>query len=318
MKKVILVGLSLLIGLTSVFAQGRKGFKGYKKNPELRAALKTHYQKEMLPVLQAKHDAFDKKLSSTDLAFLTAKRAESKQLHVAQRALHQKIKAAHQEGKTREEVKELFSKERQQMRANRKALMDAMQPFIERNQVLITQTQEELESNRAQWRVERKAIHEKYRPADAPTMEEYKKKHGEKAARNPERAEKYKAMHQQRKTLRFLLWDGATKSSAELETGDQNSGIKGLEEAETITLSNYPNPAKTYTNIQFELPNLAQEVTLTITTLEGKTVQQQNLGKRAEGQHKIQVDVSNLSNGQYFYTLEVDEKKLSKTFMVSQ
>lgn len=336
MKNILLIGLSLLIGLTTVLAQGRKGPRGQHKNPALKAELKAYHQKEVLPVLQAKHDEFDKKLSAEDLAFLNAKRAESKQLHVAAKALHQKTRAAHKEGKSREEVKELFGAERKKMHEDKKALAETMQPFIERNQTLITQTQEELQANRAQWRTDRKAIFEKHRPADAPTKEECTKEGKDKGAHrhhkgkhhhkrhhkgehNPEKSAERKAMHEQRKTMRFLLWDGEAKTSGEATESIDNSSANGLGALETaITLDNYPNPATTQTTVQFELPSSAKEVTLTITTLEGKTVQQQNLGKRAAGTHKVGVDVNNLTNGQYFYSLNVDGKKLSKTLMVNR
>ncbi|MCP4440394.1 MAG: T9SS type A sorting domain-containing protein [Aureispira sp.] len=321
MKNLVLISFSLLLGLMPTFAQeqGKKCRKGHKKNPELKAALKTYHQKEMLPVLQAKHSAFDAKLNNEDLAFLTQKRQESKAMRVEHKSLRQQIKTAKAEGKTKEEVKEQFGTEREQMRNKKKALAESMQPFIKRNQDLITATENELKPNREKWNADRKAIREKYRPADAPSAEECKKKREEKAAKNPEKAEKRKLMRQEKKIMRFLLWDGEARSMEDVEQAGDNSTMGGLTQIkEAMELDNYPNPAKEQTTIQFSLPDAASQVNLTITTLEGKVVQQQQLGKRGAGKHSFDLDVRALANGQYFYTLEADKQKLSKTFMINR
>lgn len=81
-------------------------------------------------------------------------------------------------------------------------------------------------------------------------------------------------------------------------------------QASKIKLSqNYPNPAvdKTYINVEFEGP----EAILRVYNVLGKLVAEQVVVNK-----RITLDVSELTEGIYFYTLEADGEKVTRRMTV--
>ena len=78
---------------------------------------------------------------------------------------------------------------------------------------------------------------------------------------------------------------------------------------------NYPNPANNVTTISVELEESA-DVTVTITNLVGQTVSEMNAGNLKSGLHEINLNVSELSNGIYFYTVEAGNNSLTRKMIV--
>jgi hypothetical protein len=75
-----------------------------------------------------------------------------------------------------------------------------------------------------------------------------------------------------------------------------------LELTESLTdLKVYPNPATTYVNFDYELPEYIKNATVVITTITGKVVQQFDL-KDTKGQ--VLWDTRTMENGIYFYALK--------------
>lgn len=74
--------------------------------------------------------------------------------------------------------------------------------------------------------------------------------------------------------------------------------------AQSLTLSNYPNPFPTQTTIEFDLPEDAP-VTLTVYNIAGKAVSKVlNHQTYARGLHQVNFDGSELGSGIYFYTIQ--------------
>ena len=73
---------------------------------------------------------------------------------------------------------------------------------------------------------------------------------------------------------------------------------------------NYPNPAKekTYVKVEFSSP----QATLTISNILGKTLEVKTLPYSGT----FVIDVTELPNGVYFYTLEADGEKVTKKMTV--
>ncbi|GAB1404234.1 MAG: T9SS type A sorting domain-containing protein [Lentimicrobiaceae bacterium] len=80
-------------------------------------------------------------------------------------------------------------------------------------------------------------------------------------------------------------------------------GYLGLEDQKPVKarLSNaFPNPASTLVYFEYALPDLSQNAVVKVTNLLGTTVYSQAV-EQVEG--KLSIDVSNLSDGIYFYSL---------------
>jgi hypothetical protein len=78
-----------------------------------------------------------------------------------------------------------------------------------------------------------------------------------------------------------------------------------MEESGVNSLSNFPNPFKSSTNISFRLAK-AGFVSLNVYDLTGRKVQTLIQEKRNAGQHSVKFSGYNLAAGTYIYRLEAD------------
>lgn len=105
----------------------------------------------------------------------------------------------------------------------------------------------------------------------------------------------------------FSIWVSGTLTD--------NLGVD--EEAAGVQVNAYPNPATDFTTIQFTLVDDAS-VSVNITDLSGKVVYNNNLGKRDAGSNNIVVNTSEFSNGVYMYTVNVNNKKVTRRIIVNK
>lgn len=94
-------------------------------------------------------------------------------------------------------------------------------------------------------------------------------------------------------------------------------GVNNIASLKAATVSNaYPNPAVSVANIEYKLPAGVSNAWIKINNLLGNTIQEIPLGN-AEG--KVTIDVANLSNGVYFYSLLVNNSAVStRKFIVKR
>ena len=77
------------------------------------------------------------------------------------------------------------------------------------------------------------------------------------------------------------------------------------------------NPAVGTTTIPYDLKKGAK-VTLEVQDLSGKVVRTVNLGDRAPGSYRFELDTQALTEGVYFYTLNAGDVRLTKRMTVLQ
>lgn len=85
--------------------------------------------------------------------------------------------------------------------------------------------------------------------------------------------------------------------------------------SETVTLSHYPNPVQSYCTIDFSTVEEAK-VSLKIYDSSGKLVKTVLERRVYAGMHNATVDLSDFTEGMYFYTLIVNEKQLTKKMII--
>jgi hypothetical protein len=328
MKQFILVLLVMSFGLSVVFAQGRhRGHKHHhpKLNKEAKAAMHKFHKETVYPVKKAAHDQFLATLSQKDRTFLDQKRVEGKALQQEHRAMHKEMKGLRESGKSKEEMHEMRKEKFAPLRAKRQAFMESMKPFMERNEALIKTSIEPMKENRATWKVKKEAILDQYLSEEEKTkMESCKKERGERGHRGGHHAKKGDKKHEGRRgkgAVQFVLWDGVMKTPKEAQTnGSKKSktGIESLSETNSFTISTYPNPAISQTTILLKLTEESKKVKVTLTNTEGQQVWVKNYSKLTEGEHQIDVNLQKLVSGQYFYTVEIGEKRITKPFVVNK
>lgn len=302
----------------------------HKPNPEMRAALKKHFQEQMYPVLKEKHQQFDAALSATDLKFLNDKRQYASQLRDEKEALHKQGRQYHQSGKTHDEVKAIMHPQMEQLRGKKEALFAEMEPFIQRNNNLINKFVEELKPYHEQWREQRHAIKEQYRPEDAPPPANKDAKCDKpegKGRGNHAHSTQDKTKH---RIIRFLLWNGEEpeephhhhhhpdgNNDAPPQNRNTGSGSDALlPNKSSQTLALFPNPAMDNINLKFGLEAAATEVSVKILDNNGRVVRETSLGAFSAGNHTTAIQVQDLPAGQYFCLLNANGNQQTQPFVI--
>lgn len=328
MKQFILVILVISLGLSVVFAQG--GHRGHKHhrpklNKEAKAALQKFQKETIYPVKKEAHDQFLTNLSQEDQAFLAQKRAEGKALHEEMRALHQEMKELRESGKSREEMHEARKEKFAPLKEKKQAFMESMKPFMEKNKALIQTSMEPMKENHETWKAKKKAIVDQYLSEEEKAkMEACKKRKGERGHRGEHDAGKEGKKHVGKKgkrAVRFVLWDGQMKTpkgDQALESKNSSETIENLSQANTFTVSTYPNPAISQTTILLKLTEESKKVNVSLTNTEGQKVWSKSYNKLTKGEHQIDVNLQKLVSGNYFYTVEIGEKRITKPFVVNK
>jgi len=79
----------------------------------------------------------------------------------------------------------------------------------------------------------------------------------------------------------------------------------------------YPNPVESNSTIEFTIGK-SENLTITVYDLSGRIVQTKQLGNMPKGAQKIQLQLSDLSNGSYFLTLRGDTETKTAKFIVAK
>jgi len=93
------------------------------------------------------------------------------------------------------------------------------------------------------------------------------------------------------------------------------AGIETALPTQFALQQNYPNPFNPSTQISFSLPE-ASDVTLAVFDALGRNVGTLVKGTMAAGQHNVNFDAANLSNGIYFYQLKAGEFSAVRKMML--
>lgn len=316
MKKILVLGLFLIISSQISFAQKNKKHHRSKFSVEHKAELKAYFEETMYPVLKKAHDKMEQSLSSEELTLLYEQRTKKAALKKKVKALRQAAKTYRAEGKTKEDVRELLGDERREANQERMAIRKALLSLIDNNPDLLESIKNDLIEHHKEWRKGKDAIHEKYLdPQEAAERKAERKIHKQHLVDRigAERAEK-KIMY--KKAFKFLLWDGQLPKANDKEANtalDNEGGFGAI--GNKIILNNYPNPVVDVTTISFELPQKANAVSLLVTDINGKIVQDFSLGAKSSGTHTLEFNAKELSSGQYFYVLDVDGQQLTQSMI---
>ncbi|MBL4625388.1 MAG: T9SS type A sorting domain-containing protein, partial [Flavobacteriales bacterium] len=86
---------------------------------------------------------------------------------------------------------------------------------------------------------------------------------------------------------------------------------------EELTTKVYPNPAKQYFNLEFNIPE-AGKYKIQVVSMDGKQIGKATNKQHEAGIYTEQIDVSNLPNGVYFYTVSSGKYSHSGKIIVSK
>jgi hypothetical protein len=106
---------------------------------------------------------------------------------------------------------------------------------------------------------------------------------------------------------------GCVDPVTETVTVDMIVGVGDVDFAQSIRL--FPNPAKEVTNIDYSFED-SRNLMITVTNAVGQVVHQQEApqGQRA----RVELDLSNYSNGVYFVQFNDGENQLTRRLVVNK
>jgi len=95
------------------------------------------------------------------------------------------------------------------------------------------------------------------------------------------------------------------------ETSENNSTIKPAGDNKDMDLSIYPNPFSKQLNIKFNLAK-SSTIIIMIYDIQGKKMEEYNLGKRIIGSHSHIISTNNLPVGDYIISLVGEQSIINK------
>ena len=93
------------------------------------------------------------------------------------------------------------------------------------------------------------------------------------------------------------------------------SAAIATEEKNKIEISNYPNPADSFTRISYDLPE-DQRVRLDVFDIDGKMIETLVDAVQSAGEHQIDWQTAELPAGSYLYILDLGGKLISNKCLI--
>lgn len=235
-----------------------------RRNDELRAAVDAYRTENMEPVLRAQRAKLEEIISESDKELIAELRAQRPE---------ENERPARGQRPTEEQ------------KAERKANMDQIKVLLETYWPDIKDLMEEIKPQAEQWKSDMKAIHEQYKPADA-TDEDGPRRRGHKP--EGDRAEKMEEAFGFMRAAHFLLMDPAAPTAQMQKAG--------------LVAKTYPNPAINSTRITYDLP-VAGTARVELLDKAGNVQRVLFSGQQTSGSHELEVDLSQLQTGVYYYRI---------------
>lgn len=261
----------------------------------LRAELREYKKTEIAPVMRAQRLKLEEELSQEDQANLAEIRATLKEAKAAAKAEHREHKAQQgEEGKERDGHHAKRGHDRPHPGQKQPRLEEshptefaALVAMVDKYDTDITRLLDEVKPQQEEWKAAQKAIMERYIPADLQREHPPRQRQAD-----GERAERAELAHK----IHFLLKD-PNKGDEEEEEGNVDAPV-----VERIAASTYPNPTTNTTILTFELP-AATTMRIDLRDENGNLVKNIASEQFNAGQNKVVVDLADVQNGTYYFTL---------------
>ena len=99
---------------------------------------------------------------------------------------------------------------------------------------------------------------------------------------------------------------------------ENNLGVDGEESLNGLKVSSFPNPAKDEITIQYINENTTTSISINIFDQTGRLVYQNNHGPTLSNRNNIKINTNSLSNGKYYYSLQSNYGKITKSFVINK
>ena len=275
---------------------------------------------ELKPIMQRQRAKLEAQLTEqdkSDLAVLRGRmKAQKQESKAFRKEMHANRKAGTQPTEAQKAQKEAFKKQREAIRTE---VLTIAQRYESQLKTLHEEVKPEIEAIMAKHAADRPACEpgEKCEKGEAGkgadgkcTKGEGKRRHGQKGHHGPRGAHGAKGHGHDGKLVHFMLLDpNATatgKSGQSLEQGKISSA-----------LSIYPNPSSGSNTLRYELPTDGN-VKVELLSIDGQVIRILDEGRKPAGEQTLQISLSDLSAGIYFYRVSGDVETMQGRFSVTK
>jgi len=286
------------------------------KREALHKEVKAYQEENMVAVLAAQRSKLEDKISALDKATIEEIRAEIKaQKGEKEPRLKQGRRPMHKPGQ------QVGQRERPAHHAKVKSLMDTYGADIE---TLLA----EIAPKADQWHKDLEAIHEKYAPENASGRKMGQGPNGKKQGRNAKphqaqgqrtkgqagkanlgqaRGQRTEGLQEKRHAVHFLLMDPEAPTAT------------GILEEDRFGLAAYPNPTNSTATVAYTVKE-SGKVSIILRNKTGNLNQVLLDTFKEPGDYTLEVDLSNLQDGLYFYTISnsADGASLTKQLIINK
>ncbi|QNH61311.1 T9SS type A sorting domain-containing protein [Hymenobacter sediminicola] len=285
--RLLLLLLVLFTAASASEARDHRRGHGGPANPEIKA----YMAQNVLPAVRQQRQKLEPQLSTSDRAQLAIYRTQLQELRQQSQALRQSIKpAGTQAPGTRPEMTEAQKQQFQKLHSDHKVLMQSVGQLGQKYAGDIARLSQELQPQKEKWAADLKEL------AIKNMTPEQQEKLGQMASRMHHRGGANRFF----KPAMFLLMDPSAPSSPERELGN------------TMV---YPNPAVASSQLEYEVKK-AGPVTVELLDSRGNALRTvANETKQEKGQHTVQVNISDLPVGTYFYKITTKSGSETRRFV---
>lgn len=114
---------------------------------------------------------------------------------------------------------------------------------------------------------------------------------------------------------KWYVWSFQQQAAMILRVNFEPVGINEVANSNVNLFSCMPNPANNVTTISYELKN-TNNVAILVTDITGRTVKTINQGTQTAGNYALDLDLSDLTSGTYFYTLKTENSQATKKLII--
>lgn len=94
-------------------------------------------------------------------------------------------------------------------------------------------------------------------------------------------------------------------------------GIDSENSFNGLRASAYPNPANDFVTINFQMESPCSFLEASVFDISGRIIYKRNYDGNKMGENKFTINTSNLTNGKYYYTIQTELSKITKSFIVN-
>lgn len=260
---------------------------------QMHQKLKTYHEENILPVLKEQRAKLESQISNEDKATIAELRAE-------QQKMRDLRKAAKDDPANREAMADLRTQNREQM--------EQLKPLVEKYEEEIEGLFTEILDERQQWREDLKQLHEEFRPETREDRQARTSRRRDRFERGNKPHHKGPELEGMMGKIHFLLLDPNAPATESFDIDLPDPAV----ETEI-----FPNPARQINTINYKV-EMPGEVTIVLRDGEGRLVQTLLDEYRTTGSHNLEVDLSGLANGVYYYTITSEDGTVTKKLVVAK